>query len=253
MAHHKRPSSTQTRSTAVKENFPGNLVSLKKHQDTQTITYKIRIDVDSQFGTPRAFLVKSPHKEKFFLQYASFEAQNNQIIHFDCNSWIYPIEKTKFGRLFFSNALYLPSQTPRALKELRKEELASLRGNGTGERKEWDRIYDYNFYNDLADPDNGPQHFRQVLGGSKSYPYPRRVRTGRQHSKQDPSAESRPQAINLDIYVPSDERCSPSKLKELKSNSIHAVLHFLIPEAKSMFQQSSMSFESFEQIFDYVL
>ena len=66
--------------------------------------------------------------------------------------------------------------------EIRKEELDKLRGNGTGERKEWDRIYDYDFYNDLGDPGKGSEHFRPILGGSRLHPYPRRVRTGRKHS-----------------------------------------------------------------------
>lgn len=62
---------------------------------------------------------------------------------------------------------YLPKETPIALRELRKEELKSLRGDGKGERQEWDRIYDYDVYN-----------CRHVLGGSESHPYPRRGRTG---------------------------------------------------------------------------
>jgi lipoxygenase len=182
-------------------------------EDTQTKikTYKIKLHVDSHFGTPRAFVIQNKHKKKFYLLSASIETCTNRIIHFDCNSWIYPIKKTKFDRLFFSNRVssiiyqmyflnfvvvrlheikklcsslqcYLPSQTPRALLELRNEELDNLRGNGTGERKEGDRVYDYDYYNDLGDPDKGSEHFRPILGGSRLYPYPRRVRTGRKHS-----------------------------------------------------------------------
>lgn len=62
---------------------------------------------------------------------------------------------------------------------MRKEELVCLRGDGRGERKEWDRIYDFDYYNDLGNPDKGPEHIRPILGGSESHPYPRRLRTGR--------------------------------------------------------------------------
>lgn len=76
--------------------------SMKHSHDAQTMIYKIKIHIDSHFGTPRAFLIQNKHKKKFFLQSASIET-NDHIIHFDCNSWIYPIKKTKSDRLFFSN------------------------------------------------------------------------------------------------------------------------------------------------------
>lgn len=72
------------------------------NRDAQTMTYKTKIQVESHFGTPRAFVVQNKYK-KFFLLRASIETSNSRIIHFDCNSWIFPIKKTKFDRLFFSN------------------------------------------------------------------------------------------------------------------------------------------------------
>ena len=66
---------------------------------------------------------------------------------------------------------------------LRKRELATLRGNGTGERKFYDRVYDYDLYNDLGNPDKDGDLRREVLGGSQDLPYPRRCRTGRAPSK----------------------------------------------------------------------
>lgn len=77
---------------------------------------------------------------------------------------------------------YLPWQTPAGLKDLRREDLLSIRGNGKGERKAHDRIYDYAPYNDLGNPDKGKDLSRPVLAGEER-PYPRRCRTGRPPSR----------------------------------------------------------------------
>lgn len=72
----------------------------------------------------------------------------------------------------------MPSQTPSGLRRLRGEELEILRGDGEGERKYFERLYDYDVYNDIGDPDKSWDLQRPVLGG-KVRPYPRRCRTGR--------------------------------------------------------------------------
>lgn len=84
--------------------------------------------------------------------------------------------------LVFLFQVYLPHETPVGLKELREQELVNLRGDGTGERKLADRIYDYDVYNDLGDCDQHESLKRPVLGGNEELPYPRRMRTGRQPS-----------------------------------------------------------------------
>ncbi|KAK6286742.1 hypothetical protein POUND7_012921, partial [Theobroma cacao] len=61
------------------------------------------------------------------------------------------------------------------------------------------------------------------------------------------STELDPKTINLDTYVPPDERFSPKKLSEFIANAIQATAHFLLPEAKSLSHDSS-SFESFDEI-----
>lgn len=45
-------------------------------------------------------------------------------------------------------------------------------------RKGPDRIYDYQAYNDLGNPQKSPDLARPVLGGD-TFPFPRRLRTGR--------------------------------------------------------------------------
>lgn len=79
---------------------------------------------------------------------------------------------------------YLPSQTPKGLERLRSKDLQTVRGDGTGERKSFERIYDYDVYNDLGNPDTNDDMARPVLGGSKEFPYPRRCRTGRPRTKK---------------------------------------------------------------------
>ena len=77
----------------------------------------------------------------------------------------------------------MPDDTASGLKKLREIELENLRGNGKGERKTSDRIYDYDTYNDLGDPDDSKDLARPILGG-QDHPYPRRCRTGRPSSKK---------------------------------------------------------------------
>ncbi|XP_050941004.1 linoleate 13S-lipoxygenase 2-1, chloroplastic-like isoform X1 [Cucumis melo] len=113
---------------------------------------------------------------------------------------------------------YLPEKTPKGLVKLRAEDLANLRGeklsNGSisvdrKERKAFERIYDYDVYNDLGKPDQSMDLKRPVLGGTE-YPYPRRCRTGRPPSDNDPASEKRFEAW---FYVPRDEEFSEIKQK----------------------------------------
>ncbi|XP_047949369.1 linoleate 9S-lipoxygenase 6-like [Salvia hispanica] len=214
----------------------------------KVLRYEVEFIIEPDFGAPGAISVKNEHKHEFFLRNISLQGYNN-IVHFECNSWLYPFHLTKQERVFFPNTCYLPSQTPPALVELRKDELVRLRGNGTGERRKWEQVYDYDYYNDLGIPERSPEYGRPVLGGTQSFPYPRRLRTGRPSNNYDTRTEKRLHGwFNTDIYVPPDERFSQQKLSEFTTNAVRAAVHFVMPEARAVFNQETSHFESFDQI-----
>ncbi|KAI4387388.1 hypothetical protein MLD38_005226 [Melastoma candidum] len=141
---------------------------------------------------------------------------------------------------------YLPSQTPSGLKKLREEELETLRGNGKGKRKSFDRIYDYDVYNDIGNPDAGVEMRRPILGGNKEFPYPRRCRTGRPLSKSDPRAETR----SSFIYVPRDEQFSSLKSKNFSAMSLFPVFHAAVPSIVGVLEDADKEFPFFTAIDD---
>ncbi|KAJ0014666.1 hypothetical protein Pint_19858 [Pistacia integerrima] len=144
---------------------------------------------------------------------------------------------------------YLPSETPAPLHYYREQELLNVRGDGTGELQEWDRVYDCAYYDDLGDPDNDKA--RPVLGGSTEYPYPRRGRTGRPPAKTDPSSESRlPLLMSLNIYVPRDERFDHLKTSDILGYALKSISQFTDPALESVFDSTPKEFDSLaEEIF----
>ncbi|XP_077209998.1 putative linoleate 9S-lipoxygenase 5 [Tasmannia lanceolata] len=213
--------------------------------------YSITFTWIESMGIPAAFIVKNFHDEEFFLKTLTLEdfpGIGNGRIHFVCDSWVYPANKYNYDRVFFSNQSYLPSDTPEALRKYREDELVNLRGNGTGERQEWDRVYDYAFYNDLGAPDLLPSLARPVLGGSKDYPYPRRGRTGRRHTLTDPNSESRLILLSLDIYVPRDERFGHVKMSDFLENAIKAVVQSLLPLLEGLCNGTPNEFVTFQEV-----
>ncbi|KAF3967987.1 hypothetical protein CMV_008063, partial [Castanea mollissima] len=175
--------------------------------------------------------------------------QSQGRVHFVCNSWVYPVDKYRKDRVFFSNKTYLPSDTPVPLLKYRENELVNLRGDGKGELQEWERVYDYAYYNDLGDPDKNAKYARPVLGGSSEYPYPRRGRTGRPPTKTDPNTESRLKLLmSLNIYVPRDERFGHLKLSDFLAYALKSVGQFLKPELESLFDSTPNEFDTFKDV-----
>ncbi|KAK4802714.1 hypothetical protein SAY86_000917 [Trapa natans] len=220
------------------------------NSDPGETAYKVTFDWSEEIGLPGAFLIRNEHHTQFYLRRLTLiNVPGHGRVHFECNSWVYPADKYKQDRVFFANKTYLPSQTPAPLVKYREEELISLRGNGTGVLKEWDRVYDYAFYNDLGEPDKGPSYVRPVLGGSTEYPYPRRGRTGRPPSKTDPKTESRlPLLMSLNIYVPRDERFGHLKMSDFLAYGLRSIVQILQPELESQLDSTPGEFDSFGDV-----
>ncbi|KAL6340905.1 hypothetical protein AAG906_032016 [Vitis piasezkii] len=218
----------------------------------QESAFKVTFDWDEQIGEPGAFIIRNNHHSEFYLRTLTLEdVPGCGRIHFVCNSWVYPAEHYKTDRVFFTNQTYLPSETPGPLRKYREGELVNLRGDGTGELKEWDRVYDYAYYNDLGNPDRDLKYARPVLGGSAEYPYPRRGRTGRPPSEKDPNTESRlPLLMSLNIYVPRDERFGHLKMSDFLAYALKSIVQFLLPEFEALCDSTPNEFDSFQDVLD---
>nr|XP_043622524.1 probable linoleate 9S-lipoxygenase 5 isoform X2 [Erigeron canadensis] len=234
----------------------GKAAILEDWISTITVTagesaYEVTFDWDEEIGLPGAFLVQNLHHSEFYLMTLTLEnVPGHGEVHFVCNSWVYPAENYDYDRIFFANKAYLPGETPELLLPYREEEMATMRGNGTGMLNEWDRVYDYALYNDLGDPED-EEKVRPVIGGSSEYPYPRRGRTGRPPTKSDPKTESRLNLIeSLNIYVPRDERFGHLRMSDFLGQGLEAILKFLLPEFKALVDDTIDEFDSFEDILD---
>ncbi|KAF2323575.1 hypothetical protein GH714_036188 [Hevea brasiliensis] len=220
--------------------------SKKTNVKAERVHYAAEFLVDSNFGEPGAITVSNKHQKEFFLETITLEGFACDPVHFPCNSWVQSKKDQPAKRIFFSNKPYLPSETPAGLKALREKELKDIRGDGKGERKLSDRIYDFDVYNDLGNPDRGVELTRPKLGG-KNIPYPRRCRTGRRPTDTDINAESRVEKP-LPMYVPRDEQFEESKQKTFSAGRLKAVLHSLIPSLKATISSENRDFNAFSDI-----
>ncbi|CDY70606.1 BnaAnng34320D [Brassica napus] len=144
---------------------------------------------------------------------------------------------------------YLPLKTPEPLKQLRKQELETLQGKNrerAGEFEKFERVYDYDVYNDLGSPDKDPELARPILGGL-SHPYPRRCKTGRKPCDKDPSAETRKA---LEFYVPRDEEFTTVKGAQFTGTAVLAALPAVFPQIEAALVDPNMPFPHFKSIED---
>ncbi|CAK9146782.1 unnamed protein product [Ilex paraguariensis] len=192
--------------------------------DGNEVKYESDFVITQDFGEIGAILVQNEHHKEMHLQTIVLDGFPHGTVTVTCNSFVHAKFDDPEKRIFFTNKSYLPSQTPSGLKKLREKDLTLVRGDGQGERKAFERIYDYDVYNDLGDPDSSDDLKRPVLGG-KEHPYPRRCRTGRPRTEKDKLSESRAGSV----YVPRDENFSEVKSATFYEKATYSVLHAALP------------------------
>ncbi|XP_047254796.1 lipoxygenase 6, chloroplastic isoform X3 [Capsicum annuum] len=147
------------------------------------VEYAANFTVPHDFGCPGAIIITNLLDKEIHLVQIVVHGFNEGPLFFSVNTWIHSQKDSPESRIIFQNQAYLPSQTPPGIKDLRREDLLSIRGNGKGERKLHERVYDYDVYNDLGNPDKSEDLARPLIGGQER-PYPRRCRTGRGPTKK---------------------------------------------------------------------
>ncbi|KAG4394531.1 hypothetical protein GLYMA_20G053700v4 [Glycine max] len=230
--------------TNIEKKTPKSSVqNIGKKEDE--IRYEAQFELSTDFGSVGAVTIENEQQEEVFLKSIVLHGfPDIGHVHFTCNSWIQPKHDGAMKRVFFTDKSYLPSQTPRGLQRLREEELVLLRGNGEGECQSSDRIYDYDVYNDIGDPDTNIDLKRPVLGGTKQNPYPRRCRTGRKHSDADPLSEKK----SSGFYVPRDEAFASIKQTQFTSSAVSLGLNAIFESVDTILTDPNLGFFSFEDI-----
>ncbi|CAN6937364.1 unnamed protein product [Brassica oleracea] len=227
----------------VKDN--ARRVLLDAHGEDQ---YECVFDMPEDFGPVGAIRVLNQDLKEIFLKEMKLELPDGSVT-FTFNSWVAPKSEDPTKRTFFSNKSYLPLQTPEPLKQLRKQELETLQGKNrerAGEFEKFERVYDYDVYNDLGNPDKDPELARPILGGL-SHPYPRRCKTGRKPCDKDPSAETRKA---LEFYVPRGEEFTTVKGAQFTGTAVLSALPAVFPQIEAALVDPNMPFPHFKSIED---
>ncbi|CAH1441948.1 unnamed protein product [Lactuca virosa] len=204
--------------------------------------YYFEFGVPDDFGEIGAVLVGNDNLNKIYIE----KIELSDKVNFTCNSWVHSSHDYPERRIFFADKCYLPSQTPAALRSLRKKDLELLRGNGQGERKPFQRIYDYDVYDDLGDPVESLDLARPVLGGKK-FPYPRRCRTGQKICWEDPLTETRTKAP---FYVPINEDFSDIKSVSFGARTLYELFLSVLPRLGTFGYKDFFLFEDIDLLFN---
>ncbi|KAG7586152.1 Lipoxygenase C-terminal domain superfamily [Arabidopsis thaliana x Arabidopsis arenosa] len=216
----------------------------KAVKDPRYLEFTADFTVPFNFGKPGAILVTNLLSTEICLSEIIIKDSSDTIL-FPGHTWIHSRIDNPQARIIFRSQPCLPSETPDGIKELREKDLVSVRGDGKGERKPHERIYDYDVYNDLGDP-RKKERVRPVLGVPET-PYPRRCRTGRPLVSKDPPCESRGKEKE-EFYVPRDEVFEEIKRDTFRAGRFKALFHNLVPSISAALSNLDIPFTCFSDI-----
>ncbi|XP_013615693.1 PREDICTED: lipoxygenase 6, chloroplastic-like [Brassica oleracea var. oleracea] len=216
----------------------------KARNDSRYLEFTANFTVPTDFGKPGAILVTNLLSSEICLSEITIHDGGDTIL-FPGNTWIHSRNDNPEGRIIFASQTWLPSETPAGIKELREKDLKSVRGNGEGERKPHERIYDYDIYNDIGDP-RKKDRVRPILGVPER-PYPRRCRSGRPLLSTDTPFESRGKDKD-EFYVPRDEVFEDIKRDTFRAGRFKALFHNLVPSIAAALSNLDIPFTCFSDI-----
>ncbi|KAF6139868.1 hypothetical protein GIB67_009715, partial [Kingdonia uniflora] len=146
---------------------------------------------------------------------------------------------------FSEGPIFFPENSWIQSRETEPESRIILR-NQKGERKHFERVYDYATYNDLGNPEKDDDLARTVPG-SHERPYPRCCRTGQLPTNTDSYSESRVEKPDP-VYIPRDETFEETKQVYLSSSHLKAVFHNLLPSLAATFSNKDTPFTCITKI-----
>ncbi|GJQ90023.1 lipoxygenase 1, chloroplastic [Tanacetum coccineum] len=174
--------------------------SQKANLKSEKVNYTSDILVESDFGVPGAITITNKHQKEFYLESITIEGFACGPVYFPCNSWVQSVNDHAEPRIFFSN---------------QREGASRFKGRRNMSEEVSDRIYDYDVYSDLGNPDRGNDFIRPLLAAD---------------------------LVTL-VYEQFDE----SKQNTFSTSRLKAVLHNLLPSMVASISKKH-DFKGFSQI-----
>lgn len=90
---------------ACLEDWVTKLTSVNAEDDA---VFDVSFDWDESLGVPGALIVRNQHHSQVYLKAVRLEdVHGHGPLHFVCESWVYPVHRYAYDRVFFTNKVCL--------------------------------------------------------------------------------------------------------------------------------------------------